>query len=176
MGSPDRWGGKVPWTHAGAQVPVHLFALPSLKRRPSFSGTTASFVSHDFAHLLVPQHFSISFVLLRLSALCNPLTGSVYPSLMNSASCWFLTKTRFIACCIDIYFFLRISFRPSCYSPSEANICLFVFVYVILQLELRPYNMPGKDLAAELHFSPKHLRSDWDGFKVPDTAQLLWVG
>lgn len=47
---------------------------------------------------------------------------------------------------------------------------------MVLQLELWPYNMPGKGLAAELHFSPKPLRFDWDGFKVSDTAQLLWVG
>lgn len=47
---------------------------------------------------------------------------------------------------------------------------------MVLQLELGPYNMPGEGLAAELRFSPKPLRFDWDGFKVLDTAQLLRVG
>lgn len=75
---------------------------------------------------------------------------------MNSAPCWFLTKTRFIAYCMDVHSFLKISLRSFIFPPSQANlIFICLFVYVVLQIDIRPYEMPGKGLAAELHFQAK---------------------
>lgn len=146
MGSPDRWGDKAPGAPSGAQVPS-TFLLCHL-----WEGCL-HFLGHDFPQLLSPRH-----VLVRLFSLCIPLIDSVYPSMMNSASCWFLTKTRFIAYDMDVHSFLTSSLRPSCYFSLPRQIIIFVClfcVYVVLQTELRPQDMPDKGLVAELHFQAK---------------------
>jgi hypothetical protein len=64
-----------------------------------------------------------------------------------------LTQTSFATYCT---FLPKTSLRTSRdHFPTPTPGQIFKLIIVVLQIELRPYNMPGKGSTAELHFQAK---------------------